>query len=46
MKMETEINCEECEYYDKEEGICGAFVCTGIDCPDLPCEMQQVKSAE
>jgi hypothetical protein len=30
--------CETCEYYDPEEGICGAFECNGTDCPTLPCE--------
>ena len=27
-----------CEYYDPEEGVCGAFECSGLECPDLPCE--------
>ena len=30
--------CENCSYYDKEEDICKAFECNGIDCPVLPCE--------
>lgn len=32
------MKCETCEYYDPEEGICGAFECNGTDCPTLPCE--------
>lgn len=30
--------CEECEYYDRSEEVCGAFVCNGLECPSLPCE--------
>lgn len=33
--------CEQCEYYLPEEGICGAFECYGIDCPALPCEKEE-----
>ena len=32
------MECEDCEYYNKEEEVCGAFECNGLDCPDLPCE--------
>ena len=32
------VVCFGTEYYDPEEGICGAFECNGIDCPTLPCE--------
>lgn len=32
------MECDNCEYYDHEEGICTAFECNGIDCPPLPCE--------
>lgn len=34
----TDDECLKCEYYDKEEGICGAFECNGLECPTLPCE--------
>ena len=30
--------CEFCECFNKEEGNCEAFICTGTDCPKLPCE--------
>ena len=30
--------CLGCEYYDEEEGVCGAFECYGLECPPLPCE--------
>lgn len=33
-----EEDCENCEYYDSEEGVCKAFECNGLDCPTLPCE--------
>lgn len=32
------MDCNECEYYDKEDNYCTAFECNGIDCPQLPCE--------
>lgn len=32
------MDCPDCEYYDKEEDVCMAFECNGIDCPTLPCE--------
>ena len=33
------IECEVCEYYDKDEGYCTAMICTPISCDDiLPCE--------
>lgn len=32
------MNCEQCEYYNKDEGVCGSFQCNGIECPTLPCE--------
>lgn len=32
------MNCEQCEYYNTDEGNCGAFECNGTECPDLPCE--------
>lgn len=33
-----EEDCENCEYYDLQEGVCKAFECNGLDCPTLPCE--------
>ena len=35
------MECETCKYYDKEEEVCGAFECYGIDCPPLPCEEKE-----
>ena len=32
------MDCESCEYYDVEEGCCGAFECFGLECAPLPCE--------
>lgn len=32
------MNCEGCEYHNKEEDVCTAFECNGIECPTLPCE--------
>ena len=32
------MECEGCEYYDAEEGVCGAFECYGLECRPLPCE--------
>ena len=33
-----ELDCENCEYWNKELEECGAFECNGNDCPELPCE--------
>ena len=33
-----DFECNGCEYYNFEDGVCKAFVCDGIDCPALPCE--------
>ena len=32
------MECVECEYYDTEDEVCGAFECYGLECPKLPCE--------
>lgn len=34
------IECKDCEHYNPEEDICMAFECNGIDCPTLPCEVE------
>lgn len=39
-----EDECKDCEYYDPEEGICKAFECNGLECPELPCEKQETGS--
>lgn len=33
------ITCGGCEYYDVDDDRCSAFECNGIDCPKLPCEV-------
>ena len=35
------MDCENCEYYNKEEQTCTAFECYGVDCPKLPCERSE-----
>ena len=35
--------CNDCKYYDEEDDICFAFVCDGIECAPLPCEMEEEK---
>lgn len=40
------IDCEKCEYYDREDERCAAFVCDGIDCPPLPCEEEKKIESE
>ena len=36
------LECETCEFYDKEDGVCTAFVCDGLDCDTpLPCEKEE-----
>ena len=35
---ENSTECDKCTYYDKEDDVCGAFVCNGLECPPLPCE--------
>lgn len=42
-KKENSNECEGCEYYDKEDDICGAFVCDGLSCPMLPCEKSYIE---
>ena len=33
------MECENCKYYDNDEGYCTAMICTPIDCDEvLPCE--------
>lgn len=36
--MNEENECLDCDWYDPEEDVCKAFVCDGINCPELPCE--------
>ena len=33
-----EIDCKNCEFYDKDGDFCRTFECNGLECPDLPCE--------
>ena len=33
------MECETCKYM-MEDGTCGAFECNGLECPKLPCEME------
>lgn len=33
-------DCKTCEYFDEEDEVCTAFVCDGLDCSLLPCEME------
>ena len=40
--LNIETECGRCPYYDAEEDVCEAFVCDGIDCPELPCEKGKV----
>lgn len=35
-----ENECLTCKYYDEEDNYCTAFICDGISCPDLPCEVE------
>ena len=35
--------CSACGYYDSDDDICSAFVCDGLDCPELPCEKEEVQ---
>ena len=33
------MECENCKYYDNDEGYCTAMICTPISCDEvLPCE--------
>ena len=33
------IECDNCEYFEKEEGYCMAINCTPLNCDEpLPCE--------
>ena len=34
------MECLTCDFYDIEEDRCVAFECNGIDCPKLPCEVE------
>lgn len=34
------MECDKCEYYNKDDNYCMAFDCNGIDCPILPCELE------
>ncbi len=36
----NENECLDCEYYNEDEGVCGAFERNGLECPLLPCEMK------
>ena len=33
-------NCELCRYQADDE-TCGAFECNGLECPELPCEVDE-----
>lgn len=33
------MECEACEYWNDDEGNCGAFECNGLECKPLPCEV-------
>lgn len=35
--MSDEVNCAECEYFDKENDNCTYLSCDGLDCEDAPC---------
>ncbi len=32
------MECNECKYI-LNDGTCGAFECNGLECPELPCEI-------
>lgn len=34
------MECDSCPYYDADDDVCTAFVCDGLDCPALPCEVE------
>lgn len=39
-KQDNDMPCMACEYYDSDDDRCTAFVCDGLDCTLLPCEME------
>ena len=39
------MDCESCEYFDRDEEVCGAFECYGLECPELPCEAAEEEEA-
>lgn len=39
-KQDNDVPCMACEYYDSDDDRCMAFECDGLDCPPLPCEME------
>lgn len=34
------IKCNQCKYQAEDE-TCGAFECNGLECPELPCEVNE-----
>ncbi len=39
-------DCINCEYFDEEDEICTAFVCDGLDCSPLPCELEEQEKSK
>jgi len=37
------LNCEDCEYFDKENDNCKYFACDGLDCADMPCDFRMLE---
>ena len=35
------MNCTDCKYYNEDDNNCGAFECNGLECPELPCEINE-----
>lgn len=39
------MNCEECEYYDQDEGYCKWLACDGLDCDEkCPGDKEVIKN--
>jgi len=38
----SELNCENCEYYDPENENCSYLSCDGLDCEDAPCGFREL----
>ena len=43
MMEDDEIKCEDCKFFDDDDGFCRAFECNGLECPTLPCEESPTK---
>lgn len=41
--MKMEVNCESCQYFDKENENCSFIVCDGLDCEDAPCGLRYLE---